>query len=171
MDADPSLRRGVFFRLLCYNLVQITVYIMTAVTMKEYTFTPNGVKIEVLSEHDEGEYKMVRSLTTGKVFFAHKNQINEEVKEPVEVDKGTKQRRGRQLVKPEVQAANRVNINSATPQLLTQVLKGVGLKTAIEIKELQQSLPGERFTKLDQLKSISRIDWDSVLEGDHVYVE
>ena len=144
---------------------------MTAVTVKEFTFTPNGVKIEVLSEHDDGEYKMVRSLTTGKVFFAHKNQIAEEVKEPVETEKTVKQRRGRQIVKPEVQAFTRVNINSATPQLLTQVLKGVGLKTATEIKELQQSMPGERFTKLDQLRAISRVDWDSVLEGDHVYVE
>jgi hypothetical protein len=144
---------------------------MTAVAVKEFTFTPNGVKIEVLSEHDEGEYKMVRSLTTGKVFFAHKNQIAEVVKEVEEEEKPVKQRRGRQIVKPEVQAFNRVNINSATPQLLTQVLKGVGLKTATEIKELQQSLPGERFTKLEQLKAITRVDWDSVLEGDHVYVE
>jgi len=144
---------------------------MTAVSVKEYTYAPNGVKIEILSEHDEGEYKMVKSLTTGKVFFAHKNQVVEEVKEVESEEKGVKQRRGRQIVKPEVQAFNRVNINSATPQLLTQVLKGVGLKTATEIKELQQSMPGERFTKLDQLKSITRVDWDSVLEGDHVYVE
>jgi DNA uptake protein ComE-like DNA-binding protein len=144
---------------------------MTAVTVKEFTFTPNGVKVEVLSEHDEGEYKMVKSLTTGKVFFAHRNQIDEAVKEAEVETKDVKQRRGRQIVKPEVQAFNRVNINSATPQLLTQALKGVGLKTATEIKELQQSMPGERFTKLDQLKSITRVDWDSVLEGDHVYVE
>jgi DNA uptake protein ComE-like DNA-binding protein len=144
---------------------------MTATTVKEYTYTPNGVKIEILSEHDDGEYKMVRSLTTGKVYFAHKSQISEDEKETPEAEKTTKQRRGRQIVKPEVQAFNRVNINSATPQLLTQVLKGVGLKTATEIKELQQSMPGERFSKLDQLRSITRVDWDSVLEGDHVYVE
>jgi len=145
---------------------------MTATQIKEFTYTPNGVKIEILSEHDEGEYKMVRSLTTGKVFFAHRNQIDESLKEeePVE-EKQVKQRRGRQIVKPEVPVFNRVNINSATPQLLTQVLKGVGLKTATEIKELQQSLPGERFTKLDQLRSIARVDWDSVLEDGTVYVE
>jgi len=144
---------------------------MTATQVKEFTFTPNGVKIEILSEHDEGEYKMVRSLTTGKVFFAYKNQIEETLKEEEIEEKPSKQRRGRQILKPEVPAYNRVNINSATPQLLTQVLKGVGLKTATEIKELQQSLPGERFTKLDQLRSIARVDWDSVLEGDTVYVE
>jgi DNA uptake protein ComE-like DNA-binding protein len=144
---------------------------MTVTQSKEFTYTPNGVKIEILSEHDEGEYKMVRSLTTGKVFFAHKNQIAEILKEEEPQEKPVKQRRGRQIVKPEVPAFNRININSATPQLLTQVLKGVGLKTATEIKELQQSMPGERFTKLDQLRSITRVDWDSVLEGDTVYVE
>lgn len=144
---------------------------MTATQLKEFTYSPNGVKVEILGEHDEGEYKMVRSLTTGKVFFAHKDQVIESFTEEKVDEKQVKQRRGRQIVKPEVQAFNRVNINSATPQLLTQVLKGIGLKTATEIKELQQSLPGERFTKLEQLKSISRVDWDSVLEGDVAYVE
>lgn len=144
---------------------------MTVTPVKEFTYAPNGVKIEVLSSHDEGEYFMVRSLTTGKVFFAYKNQVVEEIKEPVVEGTGVKQRRGRQIVKPEVEAFARVNINSATPQLLTQVLKGVGLKTATEIKELQQSMPGERFTKLDQLKSISRVNWDEVLADDRVYVE
>ena len=47
----------------------------------------------------------------------------------------------------------------------------MGIKTATDIKELQQSMPGERFTKLDQLKSIKGINWDEVLEGGDVYVE
>lgn len=145
---------------------------MTVTQLKEFTFKPNGVKIEVLNSHDEGEYFMVRSYTTGKVFFAHKSQIIEELKKEEEIaGKAVKQRRGRQIVKPEVQAFNRVNLNSATPELLTQILKGVGLKTAIQIKELQQSLPGERFSKLDQLKAITQVDWDSVLESGNVYVE
>jgi len=149
-----------------------TIHMMTvAQEIKEFTYTPNGVKIEVLSTHDDGEYMMVRSITTGKVFFAHKNQVAEEVKEAEPEPKGAKQRRGRQIVKPEVPAFNRVNINSAPPQLLTQVLKGVGIKTATEIKELQQALPGERFTKLDQLRAIKSVNWDEVLENADVYVE
>lgn len=144
---------------------------MTVTQVKEFTYTPNGVKIEVVSTHDDGEYMMVRSITTGKVFFAHRNQVVEEVRETEPEPTPAKQRRGRQLVKPEVPAFNRVNINSAPPQLLTQVLKGVGIKTATDIKELQQSMPGERFTKLDQLKSIKGINWDEVLEDGNVYVE
>ena len=130
---------------------------MTVAQLQEVVFKPSGVKVVILSEHDEGEYKMVRSVTTGKVFFAHKGQI--EVVEATEDKPSAKpalKRRGRQLIQPEIPFENRVNINSATPERLTQVLKGVGIKTAVEIKELQQSMPGERFTKLDQLKAISR---------------
>jgi hypothetical protein len=47
----------------------------------------------------------------------------------------------------------------------------VGLKTAKEIVELRQSLPGERFIKLDQLNSIKRVDWDEVFVTGSVYVE
>jgi len=147
---------------------------MATTKVQEFTYTPNGVKVALISIHDDGEYMMVKSLTTGKVFFAHKNQIEETIVEQEaapQVKKPTKQRRGRHIVKPEVPVIQRININSATPELLTQILKGVGIKTATDIKELQQSLPGERFTKLDQLKAISKVDWDSVLETGTVYVE
>lgn len=146
---------------------------MTVSEKTEHIFKPSGVKVSILSVHDDGEYMMVRSETTGKVFFAHKNQL---VAENVSENGGAKpvMKRGRRAlatVTPVIAAEDRVNINTATPQKLTQILKGVGLKTATEIKELQQSLPGERFTKLDQLRSIAKVDWDAVLEDGSVYVE
>ena len=147
---------------------------MTVSEKTEYTYKPSGVKVSVLSVHDDGEYMMVRSETTGKVFFAHKNQLfGEEVGKPGDAKPVVKRNGRRQLATatPVVALEDRVNINTATPQKLTQVLKGVGLKTATEIKELQQSLPGERFTKLDQLRSIAKVDWDAVLEDGAVYVE
>jgi DNA uptake protein ComE-like DNA-binding protein len=144
---------------------------MTATQMKEYTYKPSGVKVDLLSTHDDGEYHMVRSQTTGKVFFAYRAQLIESTVEPETPTKSVKQRRGRQIVRSEVPALNRINLNNATPQMLTQILKGVGLKTATEIYELKQSLPGERFTKLDQLRSIKRVDWDEVLADDSLYVE
>ena len=45
--------------------------------MTASVYKPSGVKIEILSEYDEGDYLMVRSNTTGKVFFAHKEQVGE----------------------------------------------------------------------------------------------
>lgn len=139
-------------------------------------FKPSGVKVEVISTHDEGEYFMVRSNTTGKVFFAHKDQLEagEDDKNSEAGAKPVSNRRNRRqvaVVKPQVPTDNRINLNNLTPEGLTQALPGVGLKTAQEIVDLRQSLPGERFTKLDQLRNIKRIDWDEVFATGVVYVE
>jgi DNA uptake protein ComE-like DNA-binding protein len=126
---------------------------------------------------------MVRSNTTGKVFYAHKDQVDEftEDTEPKPTSNSVSVRRGRRnfkqeaetpvVIKPLPPVDNRINLNTLTEEGLTQCLPGVGLKTAKEIIELRQSLPGERFTKLDQLQSIKRVDWDEVFATGSVYVE
>ena len=151
--------------------------------MSSKVYKPSGVKIDVISTHDEGEYFMVRSSTTGKVFFAHKDQVDEfkEDLDPKPVSNTLQTRRGRRtvkkdevevtVVKPLPPTDNRINLNNLTPEGLTQCLPGVGLKTAKEIVELRQSLPGERFTKLEQLESIKRVEWSEVFATGVVYVE
>jgi len=151
--------------------------------MSAKVYKPSGVKIDVISTHDDGEYFMVRSNTTGKVFFAHKDQIDEfkEDLEPKPASNTLQTRRGRRtvkndqseltVVKPLPPVDNRINLNNLTPEGLTQCLPGVGLKTAKEIVELRQSLPGERFTKLEQLESIKRVEWSEVFATGVVYVE
>jgi DNA uptake protein ComE-like DNA-binding protein len=152
--------------------------------MSTKVYKPSGVKIDVISTHDDGEYLMVRSNTTGKVFFAHKDQVDvfQEDTEPKATSNSVSVRRGRRnfkkdepeapvVIKPLPPIDNRINLNNLTAEGLTQCLPGVGLKTAKEIIELRQSLPGERFTKLDQLSSIKRVDWDEVFATGSVYVE
>lgn len=153
------------------------------IVMSSKIYAPSGIKVTVLSTHDEGEYFMVRSDTSGKVFFAHKDQIQDLVEsdESQGDDLPTRNRRNRRkvtstkkepiVVKPQVPTDNRVNLNTLTAEGLTQVLPGVGIKTAKEIIELRQGLPGERFSKLDQLKAVKRIDWDEVFSTGEVYVE
>jgi DNA uptake protein ComE-like DNA-binding protein len=153
--------------------------------MTSKIYAPSGIKVTVLSTHDEGEYFMVRSDTSGKVFFAHKDQVveqpGEDTKNKNDDSQGLK-RRGRRkisqtssekkvVVKPQVPSDNRVNLNTLTAEGLTQVLPGVGIKTAKEIIDLKQSLPGEKFNKLDQLKAVKRIDWDEVFATGDVFVE
>ena len=58
----------------------------------------------------------------------------------------------------------RVNINTASARQIADALPGVGLKTARDIKDLQTSCSGERFQKLEQLRSIKRVDWDTIFE-------
>ena len=65
----------------------------------------------------------------------------------------------------------RININTASARQIADKLPGVGLKTARDIKDLQLSLPGEKFTRLEQLKSIKRIDWDELFKDNLVRVE
>ena len=151
--------------------------------MSTKIYAPSGIKVTVLSIHDEGEYFMVRSDTSGKVFFAHKDQVQELVEAPEQEtdDVPTRNRRNRRkvtaakkepiVVKPQVPTDNRVNLNTLTAEGLTQVLPGVGIKTAKEIIDLKQGLPGEKFTKLDQLKAVKRIDWDEVFATGDVFVE
>lgn len=150
--------------------------------MSTKIYGPSGIKVTVLSIHDEGEYMMVQSDTSGKVFYAHKDQIEELVTVEASSEEGTaRNRRNRRkvtsnkkepiVVKPQVPTDNRVNLNTLTAEGLTQVLPGVGIKTAKEIIELKMGLPGERFSKLDQLKAVKRIDWDEVFSTGEVYVE
>ena len=125
---------------------------------------------------------MVRSDTSGKVFFAHKDQVQSSLKhkklsqknfllQSTKPSQSTAAKKEPIVVKPQVLPTNRVNLNNLTAEGLTQVLPGVGIKTAKEIIELRQGLPGERFSKLDQLKAVKRIDWDEVFSTGEVYVE
>ena len=65
----------------------------------------------------------------------------------------------------------RVNINTASARQIADALPGVGLKTARDIKDLQTSCSGERFQKLEQLRSIKRVDWDTIFEENLVRVD
>ena len=65
----------------------------------------------------------------------------------------------------------RLNINTASARQIADTLPGVGLKTARDIKDLQTSMPGEKFLRLDQLKSIKRVDWDEIIAENLVRVE
>jgi len=45
------------------------------------------------------------------------------------------------VVRPQIPTDNRINLNTLTPEGLTQVLPGVGIKTAREIIDLRQIAP------------------------------
>ncbi len=64
----------------------------------------------------------------------------------------------------------RLNVNVATAESLAKQVKGIGYATAKKIIELRLSLPGERFSKLDQLKKIARVDWEEVFKEDLIYI-
>ena len=65
----------------------------------------------------------------------------------------------------------RLNINTASARQIADALPGVGLKTARDIKDLQSTMLGDKFIKLEQLKSIKRVDWDELIKENLIHVQ
>jgi len=134
-----------------------------------YQHKKTGARVKVVSEWDNGDWFMVEDQD-GRLYTAYKTELtpDEDATKKVKAlqvkDKASKEEP--RTFPPD----HRLNINSATPQMIADHIKGIGLKTAREIKDLQMSLSGERFNNLEQLKQIKRVDWDSVLAADLIRV-
>ena len=128
-----------------------------------------GARVRIISEWDEGDWFMVEDQD-GRLYTAYKTELlpdeqsTQKVKTLQVKDKASKEEP--RVFPPDT----RLNINGATAQMIADHIKGIGLKTAREIKDLQLSLSGERFTSLDQLKQIKRVDWESVIAADLIRV-
>ncbi|NBQ92781.1 MAG: hypothetical protein EBU06_02305 [Micrococcales bacterium] len=144
-----------------------------------YQYKPTGSLLEVVSKHGEGILMCVDSqdevwYVAEEDLVPHLDATNEKIR--------TEERLTAQLeeegVKP-AKATNRetfpldvrININTASARQIADALPGVGLKTARDIKDLQSSMTGEKFVKLDQLKSIKRVDWDEIFKENLIRVE
>jgi len=134
-----------------------------------YQHKKTGARLKVVSEWDNGDWYMVEDQD-GRLFTAYRTEIqpDEQATKKVKTlqvkDKAAKEEP--RTFPPDT----RLNINSATAQMIADHIKGIGLKTAREIKDLQMSLSGERFNNLDQLKQIKRVDWDAVFAADLIRV-
>ena len=134
-----------------------------------YQHRKTGARVKVISEFDNGDWLMVEDQD-GRVFTAYNTELT---LDEAATKKVTTLQVKDKAAKEEVRAfppETRLNVNSATPQMIADHIKGIGLKTAREIKDLQMSLSGERFNNLEQLKQIKRVDWDSVLAADLIRV-
>ena len=134
-----------------------------------YQHKKTGARLKVISEWDNGDWFMVEDQD-GRLFTAYKTEISpdedatKKVKTLQVKDKAAKEEP--RTFPPD----HRLNVNSATAQMLADHIKGIGLKTAREIKDLQMSLSGERFNNLEQLRQIKRIDWENVFTANLIRV-
>ena len=142
---------------------------MSATAAMLYQHKKTGARVKIVSEWDNGDWFMVEDQD-GRLFTVYKNEI-----EPDEA--ATKKVKTLQVKDKAAQEEprtfppdHRLNINGATAQMIADHIKGIGLKTAREIKDLQMSLSGERFNNLEQLKQIGRVDWDAVIAADLIRV-
>ena len=134
-----------------------------------YQHKKTGARVKIVSEWDNGDWFMVEDQD-GRLYTAYKNELapDEQATKNVQTlqvkDKAAKEEP--RTFPPET----RLNINTATAQMIADHIKGIGLKTAREVKDLQMSLSGERFASLEQLKQIKRIDWEAVIAADLIRV-
>jgi len=134
-----------------------------------YQHRKTGSRVKVISEWDDGDWFMVEDQD-GRLFTAYKTEITPDEEATKKVKTLQVKDKAAQEEPRTFPPDTRLNINGATAQMIADHIKGIGLKTAREIKDLQMSLSGERFNSLEQLKQIKRVDWDSVLAADLIRV-
>lgn len=144
-----------------------------------YQYKLTGGLVEVVSKHGDGILMCIDSQD--EVIYIEEDQLIPHLEATNEKIR-TEERLTAQLESEGVKPAKpttretfpvdvRININTASARQIADALPGVGLKTARDIKDLQTSMPGEKFLKLEQLKSIKRVDWDEIFKENLVRVE
>jgi DNA uptake protein ComE-like DNA-binding protein len=134
-----------------------------------YQHRKTGARVKIVSEWDNGDWFMVEDQD-GRLYTAYKTELTPDQEATKKVKTLQVKDKAAQEEPRSFPPDQRLNVNSATAQMLADHIKGIGLKTAREIKDLQMSLSGERFHSLEQLKQIKRVDWDAVLAADLVRV-
>ena len=135
--------------------------------------TKTGKLVEFISRHDK-EFAMVRD-SGGSITYLTLDQLV-----PYDKDKGrlAKVAAPKIAPPPEEKAPTRVvpledrrlNLNTATAEVIQKRLPGVGYATAKKIVELRMSLSGERFNNLKQLENIPRVNWEQLIEEDLIFI-
>lgn len=135
--------------------------------------TTTGQVVEFIGHHDE-QFAMVKA-TDGRVYYPQLSKLL--FFEPgagTSTDGPQPQKTAAQQAEDELPVTvippeTRMNLNFASAEQLV-ALKGIGYATAKKIVELRNSLPGERFKNLDQLRAIERVNWDEVFKDDQFYI-
>ena len=134
--------------------------------------TKTGKLVEFISKHDK-EYAMVRDAG-GAVLYVTLDQLV-----PYDKDKGRLAKVKAPILEVAEEQApttvvpledRRLNLNTATAEVIQKRLPGVGYATAKKIVEMRMSLSGERFNNLKQLENIPRVNWEQLIEEDLIFI-
>ena len=144
-----------------------------------YQHKVTGGLVEKISQHGEGIFMVVNA--NDEVYYVHEDDLiphleatNEKIKTEERLTaelKATGDKTAKPTNRETFPLDRRLNINTASARQIADTLPGVGLNTARDIKDLQTTMTGERYTKLEQLKGIKRIDWDAIFKDNLVRVD
>ena len=135
--------------------------------------TTTGQIVEFIGHHDV-DFAMVRA-NDGRTYYPQvKNLLFFEPGAGTSTDGPQPQKTAAQQAEEDAPSSaippeTRMNINGASAEQLVS-LKGIGYATAKKIVDLRNSLPGERFTNLEQLRGIERVEWNEVFKEDQFFV-
>ena len=144
-----------------------------------YQHKVTGGLVEKISQHGEGIFMVVNAndeveYVNEEDLIPHLEATNEKIKTEERLTaelKATGDKTAKPTNRETFPLDRRLNINTASARQIADTLPGVGLKTARDIKDLQTTMTGERYTKLEQLKGIKRIDWDAIFKDNLVRVD
>ena len=144
-----------------------------------YQHKVTGGLVEKISQHGEGIFMVVNAndevdYVQEDDLIPHLEATNEKIKTEERLTaelKATGDKSAKPTNRETFPLDRRLNINTASARQIADTLPGVGLKTARDIKDLQTTMTGERYTKLEQLKGIKRIDWDAIFKDNLVRVD
>jgi DNA uptake protein ComE-like DNA-binding protein len=142
--------------------------------MALYQNTRNGQIVEFIAHHDK-DWAMIKN-SSGAIQYVLLAELVAYEPGKGRVGEGPKPQSAESPVDEEsvpesvIPPDLRLNINTASAEAIAKTVKGIGYSTAKKIVELRLSLSGERFTTLDQLKRIGRVDWDQVIGEDLIYI-
>ena len=144
-----------------------------------YQHKVTGGLVEKISQHGEGIFMVVNAndeveYVNEEDLIPHLEATNEKIKTEERLTaelKATGDKSAKPTNRETFPLDRRLNINTASARQIADTLPGVGLKTARDIKDLQTTMTGERYTKLEQLKGIKRIDWDAIFKDNLVRVD
>ena len=127
-----------------------------------YQHKITGGLVEKISQHGDGIFMVVNA--NDEVDYVHEDDLiphleatNEKIKTEERLTaelKATGDKSAKPTNRETFPLDRRLNINTASARQIADTLPGVGLKTARDIKDLQTTMTGERYTKLEQLKGI-----------------
>ncbi len=142
--------------------------------MALYQNQKNGQIVEFISHHDK-DWAMVKNASGAVNYVQLADLISYEpgkgrTGKTIEPQTGDEDKNEDVLPESVIPAETRLNLNIATAEAIAKHVKGIGYATAKKIVELRLALPGERFTNLEQLRKIGRVDWDEVIKEDLIYV-
>ena len=144
-----------------------------------YQHKITGGLVEKVSQHGDGVYMVMNA--NDEVDYVHEDDLiphldatNEKIKTEERLTaelKATGDKNAKPTNRETFPLDRRLNINTASARQIADTLPGVGLKTARDITDLQTTMTGERYTKLEQLKGIKRIDWEAIFKENLVRVD